>query len=433
MKRIICSLTALCLLSASCYSASTRGAGTNNTDAIYFWFAINQRAEGPVVGDGKTNFSVEEEALSALVFLRRGHVPRATKILRYFADIASRDSDFRGFCRYYNLDGTPASEEIFASNQLWIMLAVNYFTRVTGDRSFLGLSKKLARILGDMEGDEGGIGTGYYGKEPLAYVNVADNLLASSVFLSYNDLVGNKTDFLSARCQRYLLRYYWDAQTKGFRKIAGKSERNLVENLWGALIFSDLPVEWRDLFSQEDLYARALEAVVLIERGEKTAYHRAILNLEKNMVVSKRRADAMGIPALSLGHEIDIAASAWYLFSLEGFNPFAMDMDLLMEVNSNYQSQAFTGDDFETNRLKLFLTYPQDMLQTNECRAVVDLETGSNNVASGNGALSIVFSPDPGAKSPRVVMGQEVLGQSGLQRVLRCVSGQKSYRRSLRM
>ena len=343
------------------------------------------------------------------MFLRRGDVPRATKILRYFADIASRDSDFRGFCRYYNLDGTPASEEIFASNQLWIMLAVNYFTRVTGDRSFLGLSKKLARILGDMEGDEGGIGTGYYGKEPLAYVNVADNLLASSVFLSYNDLVGNKTDFLSARCQRYLLRYYWDAQTKGFRKIAGKSERNLVENLWGALIFSDLPVEWRDLFSQEDLYARVLEAVVLIERGEKTAYHRAILNLEKNMVVSKRRADAMGIPALSLGHEIDIAASAWYLFSLEGFNPFAMDMDLLMEVNSNYQSQAFTGDDFETNRLKLFLTYPQDMLQTNECRAVVDLETGSNNVASGNGALSIVFSPDPGAKSPRVVMARKFL------------------------
>jgi len=231
MKNLICLLIVLCLLCASCLGAS-KGAGTNNTDAIYFWFTINQRTEGPVVGEGKTNFSVEEEALSALVFLRRGHVPRATKILQYFADLASRDSDFRGFARYYNLDGSPASEEIFASNQLWIMLAVNYFTTVTGDRRFLGLSKKLAKILADMEGDEGGIGTGYYGKEPLAYISVADNLLASTVFLSYNNLTGNKTDFLSSRCQRYLLRYYWDPDAKGFRKIAGKDERNLIENLW---------------------------------------------------------------------------------------------------------------------------------------------------------------------------------------------------------
>jgi len=402
-------LIILCLLGASCSGAAQKGAGTNNTDAIYFWFTINQRPQGPVVGEGKTNFSVEEEALSTLVFLRRGHVPRATKILQYFADIASRDTDFRGFCRYYNLDGTPASEEIFAANQLWIMLAINYFTQVTGDRTFLGLSKKLAKIIGDMEGDEGGIGTGYYGKEPLAYVNVADNLLASTVFLSYNNLIGNKDDFLSARCQRYLLRYYWDPAMKGFRKIAGKSERDLTENLWGALIFSDLPVEWRDLFAQEDLCARGLEAVILIQRDEKTAYHRALLNLEKNMIVSKRRPDAMGLPALSLGHEIDIAASAWYLFSLEGFNPFAVDTDLLMETNSNYQSHVFLGDDFETNRLKLFLTYPQDMMQLSECRAVVDLETGSNNVASGDGALSISMSPEPGAKSPKVIMARKFL------------------------
>jgi hypothetical protein len=86
-----------------------------------------------------------------------------------------------------------------------------------------------------------------------------------------------------------------------------------------------------------------------------------------------------------------------------------MDMDQMMDINSNYQSHIFTGDDFETNRLKLFLTYPQDMLVTSDCRAVVDLETGSNNVASGDGALSLTLTPDPGAKAPRVVMARKFL------------------------
>jgi len=81
----------------------------------------------------------------------------------------------------------------------------------------------------------------------------------------------------------------------------------------------------------------------------------------------------------------------------------------MMDINSNYQSHIFTGDDFETNRLKLFLTYPQDMLVTSDCRAVVDLETGSNNVASGDGALSLTLTPDPGAKAPRVVMARKFL------------------------
>lgn len=368
----------------------------SNIDSIYYWFCSQQTDEGLVLAETKDNFTVEEEALSVMVFLRRGHYNRAERILNFFQKLESdsvKFDEFRGFYRYYSTGGDPLSSEILASTQLWLLVAINEYALQTGDKKFLPLAISLSEVVLGLEGLDYGISAGFWGTTPLPYFTSADNLLALSVFprlWSWSDI--SEYRFAAWRTRKFLQIFLWDRKQKNFIRRIYQSELDITDSLWSTLVFGGDYQGWINFPDPSDLYNKILLSLVYSMYEDKKVGKAILSSIEKNLVWSQKHWGAAGLPAIEGSKDIDVFTTAWYVLALEKHNPFSIDPDFWEnKVMIPPSERQFKGDEFENGKLKTLLTYPAELIEEVRCKVIVDWE--EKEVKSGKGALRIFFSP----------------------------------------
>ncbi|MBN1621424.1 MAG: hypothetical protein JW871_02400 [Endomicrobiales bacterium] len=383
-----------------------------DTDAMYYWFYSQQVPEGLVLNEDKDNFTVEEEALSAIVFLNRGHVHRAEKILDFFANLEKKISEtgeFKGFYRYYQIDGQPLSSEILATTQLWLLVAINEYTLTTKNKRYLHLSKAISKIILDLEGIEAGISAGYWGTTPLTYYTCTDNLLAISVFSrlwKWSKI--SEYRYAAWRTYEFINRFLWDAEEKKFRHKIYQPDFDITDSFWSTLILGESYFGWKDFQEPTDLYNKILLALVYFTYGEEEKSRSILGEVEKNIIWSRKNWGSAGLPVVKGGREIDVFTTAWYLLVLDGVNPFEIDPDFWKnKVMLSPEQRQFSGDDFEEGKLQTLLAYPMDLIEERRCRVIVDWDT--ENIKTGQGALRVFFTPATNANAAEAIVTREFL------------------------
>lgn len=391
------------------------GFGTDkfsDIDSMYYWFYSSQNADGLIVSENRDNFTVEEEAISVLVFLKRGHFHRAERILGFFQKIFTKASvpgaEFKGFYRYYQGNGEPLSSEILTSTQLWLMMAINEYSLITGDKKFMPLEKDLAKVIMSMEGLEHGIAAGYLENTPLVYFTSADNLLAVSVLPKLWKLSGSSEyRFATWRTHQFLQKFLWSEENKNFKKRIYKPELDMTDNLWASLIFGEKYNGWMSFAAPSDFYNQILLSIVYSDiYNQKEKSLDILRKIKESIIWSKKYPGTSGLPVMAGGSDIDVIVSAWYLLALKKYNPFFVDPNFWQnKVMLPPSERQFRGDGFETGLLKTLLTYPPDQVVEKECRINIDIE--KEDVKSGAGALHIYFVPAEKAIAPSVVIKRE--------------------------
>jgi hypothetical protein len=384
---------------------------------MYYWFYSQQGPEGLVLAENKDNFTVEEEAMAVMVFLKRGHVHRAERILDYFAAMhreLSGQKQFNGFYKYYQVNGEPLSAEILSSTQMWVLLAINKFTEETGNKKYLPMARSLSKIVLDMEGVEKGIGAGFWGETPLSYYTSSDNLLALSVFPQLWKWTHFKEyRFAAWDTYRFAKKFLWSEKAKNFKRRIYQEDFEVTDSYWTTLILGTDYMGWRTLDRPTDFYNQILLALVYAEYKEIIKSRIILAEVERNMIWSKAHLGASGIPVISDGREIDIFTTAWYLLAAEQVNPFAAEADFWEnKVIVPPSERQFSEEGFEYGRLQLLLTYPAALIKENQCQIRISKET--EDAKSGEAMLRIYFSPVPQAKKVKAVVSRRFLERQDL-------------------
>jgi hypothetical protein len=375
----------------------------SNIDSMYYWFSCQQLESGVVLAENKDNFTVEEEVLSALVFLSRGHIDRAERVLNYFYSLekkASETGEFKGFFRYYQANGEPLSSEILSQTQLWLLVAVNEYSLKTGSNKFQPFAESLAKVVLDLEGPESGISAGTWGNTPLTYFNSFDNMLALSVFPKlWKWTEKSEYRFAAWRTIRFLSKFMWSDEKKAFRRKIFQGDFDLTDSLFACLVLGPTYDGWSGFPEPTDFYNRILLSFVY-KMYDRQGQDKTILDdVAKNLIWSKKTMGSCGLPAVGGGPDIDIFTSALYLVAARGDNPFFVDpLFWKNKVLLPPAERQFHGDDFEDGRIKTLLAYPAELVQAKQCQLIVDWD--SEDVKSGKGALKLYFNPFTQAKGP---------------------------------
>lgn len=124
-----------------------------------------------------------DQSLAAQVFLLSGDFKRASNILEFYRDRAKRKSG--GFANAYNaVSSNPVEDTIHTGPTLWIGIAAAQYTRITGDKDFLGLAREVADWAISLKDPEGGI----RGGPEVTWYSTEHNLDAYALFNILYDL-----------------------------------------------------------------------------------------------------------------------------------------------------------------------------------------------------------------------------------------------------
>jgi hypothetical protein len=436
--------------------------GDESTEKVYNWFRYQQDTNRfllffsnglvPSYEGGEDCFTYDE-ALSVFVFTLFGEQKRAEKILKFYDGVyrkqKARFGKFMGFTDVYKRNGRE-TETRAAGPNAWILMAINFYTYQTDDSQFLDLAKTIADWLIDIEGIEGGITGGFFGNgEPMAWISSEHNFDCFSAFRDLYILTRDeKYGRAAARTKAWLLKGGWNEKEKRFNM--GSFNPNYATDLssWAVLSLgtefastlsfaidkafnkqyykiNNVEIEGFDFgspyikspYPDKDAVwfegtAHMVLAFYLAEQQKEGDYFLA--QLEKAITKSKKYKEAAGLPYASNEgtppygswlmepEPLSVAASAWYLFAKEKFNPFDMTGNLdeagsMLKVFEKDLEFVFYPivDDFEYNKTKLLNAYPQNLMITGSSTAQINL---SKEAKEGYGALEINIKTAPAGK-----------------------------------
>ena len=396
-----------------CHAAEKKGSQAEfDADAVFYWLSCRQNDQGLVVAEGKENFTVEEEASAALAFLARGHYHRAERILNYFYDLylqRNKEGTFRGFYRYYQLNGEPLSSELLVNTQLWLLVAINDYTITTGSKRFAPLADVLVAMVMAHEGPEHGFAAGTWGTSPLAYFTSADNLLACLVFSRYwRWTTKSEYRLVTWNTFAFTQKFLFNEKEKKFRRRIYQDDYELTENLWAALIFGKDQQGWVTFGEPNDLYNLMLIALLYNEYQEEGKYRNIMDAAQREIVWSPLHMGAAGLPVMVGGKDIDIFTTCWFLLAMERKNVFAKDWEFWEnKIMLSPEDRQFKGDDFEKGQLEVLLGYPDELIGRTNCNVLVDWD--SDSPRTGKGALRIFFSPSFGTTNAEAIVVRRFL------------------------
>ncbi|MFH1368721.1 MAG: hypothetical protein ABII64_06320 [Elusimicrobiota bacterium] len=378
-------------------------------DSVYYWFACRQIAEGPVIPEEMDSFSVEDQALAAIVFTVRGHYNRAGRILRYFEKLKkSARGDFAGFYTNYQLNGEPLSSEINPSNQLWLIIAAAHYTEYTGDKRFLKFARELAGAVARLEGPEGGLAAGFIGEGPIDFIRASDNILAcSAMYGLWNVTQSSEYRFTAYRACQYLNVFLTEKASGNFYFSNVRKTNEPSNSLDALLVFEEKRQAWRNLPGELDFKNREKLALVYQLSGEQDKSEAILNDLASSLLFSKRHLGGAVMPSREKGSDYNLGISAWYIFASEGFNPFFQYPASWKDTDHYFQTfKRFSGDDFEGGLMKTLLVYNVKTLEgfTNKPRVdwTRDKETES-------GVLRVFLPEKPGKTSAKIVISRSFL------------------------
>ncbi|MDD5066428.1 MAG: carbohydrate binding domain-containing protein [bacterium] len=420
----------------------------SNTDRLYQWFVRSQGRNGLVPsGEGKEYCFTYDEALSAMVFTLFGDLRRAETVFDFFKNIIQeqeRCGKFSGFADMYEMNGNVGGASRAAGPNAWLLLAVNHYTQVTGNKQYLQMAETLAEWLASLEGIEGGITGGYDEKgKAFGWISTEHNLDCYAGFRDLYLLTGEEKFLrMSKRILSNLENFLWFKQEKRF--FNGAMDANYATDVSSWAVCSlgkeysaclDFAVSkslttqryeknnaevrgfdfgatyWESHYPDKDsvwlegtgqmvlafyIAGRNKEADLYLKEMAKTVTPSEVHKGTKALPYATNPGTPAGSGWIMGPEPLCVSSTAWYLFCLKKFNPFSIQ-DL---TKSNQKIRAVDEiikeqyvpivDDFNQGVIKCLTAYPLALQMKGD--ANIELRCSGETV-SGPGALCIRFMP----------------------------------------
>jgi hypothetical protein len=447
IKKIFAPVLALLLLSSATALADEAA------EKAYKWFERQQDtsrfflffSNGLVPSqEGARDCFTYDEALSAFVFTLHKDHKRAEEILKFYEGVykkhKKRYGRFMGFTDVYKISGRE-TETRAAGPNAWILMAINYYTYKTGDRQFLDFAEDIGDWLLELEGLEGGITGGYFGNGmPMAWISTEHNF---DCYTALRDLYlltkKEKYGLAAARAREWLTTGGWNKKEKRFNM--GDSNPNYATDLssWAVLSLgkeyastlsfavdkslnkqlykaNQVEIEGFDFGSpyikspypdKDAIWFEGTGQMVLAFylAGQDKEGDYFLGQLDKAVTKSRRYEDAYALPYASnegtpaysswmmKPKPLCVAATAWYIFAKERFNPFSMtgNLDEANDSLNKFKKRMdfkFSPviDNFEYGLPQLLNAYPKNSMILTGVTASIGL---SKDAKKGRKALEI--------------------------------------------
>jgi len=365
---------------------------------------------------------IYDQALSAFVFTLHEDYPRAKRIFDFFEDTSRRNYDqlkyFRAFTDAYERTGKE-HETWAAGPNAWILMALNYYTFETGDRSYFDLSRKIADWIVSLQSIEGGIIGGYYGNgKPMTWISSEHNFDCFAALRDYGRLWNDEFylkrakniqfwfehDAWNAKQNRFNMgrnnKFYATDQSSWAVLSLGKKYKNtfefaykhsqckhlykinnvMIEGFDFGAVYDTGPYPDKDAVWLEGT-GHMVAALYVADEEQKADYF--LGELKKADTRSEMHPGAMGLPYatnegtpvfgswLMQDKPLSVAGTSWYLFAKNRFNPFSMDQNLL-PANTQIKTLRYVPDfhfvpiidDFEYTNIKFETAYWDEYIYT---------------------------------------------------------------------
>lgn len=381
-------------------------------DSAYYWFTCCQTPEGPVISEDSDSFSVEDQALAALVFLNRGHYHRAERILSYFEQLKRKGGDgFKGFYTAYQLNGEPLSSEMRSDAQLWLVNAAAWYTSYTGDRSYVKFARELAKNVIDLEGPEGGVAAGYVGADPVARIAASDNLLACSVFSNlWSATQSSEYRFAAYRAWQFLNIFLRDDSTGNYFSSNTSRKVEPADTNLAALVLDAPDDGLRRMAVRDDPAGKAVVSLLNSLAGRKDGAAQVLGEAAAGLRASTAHPGGAAMPFRFGGSGYDIANTAWYLFAAEGFSPLRKYPAEWKDTDHYFQTyKKYTGENFEDGEMKMLLVWSVKDEQGFSNRPRLDWFRDKEKEATGSGVMRIFLPQKPDKAPARLVIGRQFI------------------------
>ncbi|NHF58476.1 hypothetical protein FK220_003950 [Flavobacteriaceae bacterium TP-CH-4] len=326
----------------------------------YNWISNVQHSNGLLESSENTDFvSLYDNALAALVFIQKGELEKAEKILAFFDTRVSGElmADSGGFYQFRNKEGTNGRRKWLGDNA-WLLIAVNNYHEASGNPKYHRLAQELELWIRSLQDEDGGLWGGT--EEDGTPIHKVTEGIATA----FNAVPGY--DDFHKKILEYLEQYRWDPNKKTL--IAWPENPQYLNALdlhaIGQGVFQNFPKE--QLYYADELFITSQMATV--SGKEVTGYcfdvdkdviwlegtaqmalafkqlddipktEKLLTELEKTFIASTTMKDSEGIPYTSnhgstygpnpLWDRADItpalSSTAWYLLAKTGFDPFAI-------------------------------------------------------------------------------------------------------------
>ena len=336
---------------------TTYSINLENELKVYNWIENLQLANGLLESSENSNFvSLYDNALAALVFISYEKYDKAEKIFDFFDQRIDSELTIGngGFSQFRDRNGTPGNHRWLGDNA-WLLIALNNYAEATGSTKYANLSSAIENWIRSLQDSDGGLWGGFNSDDTQIHKITEGNIDAFNAVFGY--------DNFHIALLTFLKNDRWDTVEKLLVAWPGNEQYRFALDLhpWGYCIFEDFP---ESVLFEAERYITTKTATVLgapitgycfdIDKdvvwlegtGEMVvALQKAGLNaeaeiytkeLDKMIIESSLFSNSSGIPYTTnngthygdspLWNGVDtnqaISSSAWYLFSMNNFNPF---------------------------------------------------------------------------------------------------------------
>lgn len=325
-------------------------------DQVYRWFKGKQLDNGLVPSCETCPISLYGNSLSAMVFTLYGDLERSEKIFDFFQARLSLEfeQDSGGFHQFRHWNGNPVRKQQWMGDNAWLLIALNNYKAKTGSAQYDSLRFAIEQWLRKLQRPGGALIAGYNGNQ----INSA--FVTEGIIDAFNAVPGY--DNFHLNILSFLKLNRWDSTHQSLTTGWAPYPRALDLHPWAYCIFEDFPEatlqdalryehericvaskKWvngycfdedRDNiwfegtgqmavafdkandFESRDFYLKELEDALIVGPDSSLGIPYA----------SNSNSTRFGGGALSDGEASMpfVASGAWYLFALNGFDPFAV-------------------------------------------------------------------------------------------------------------
>lgn len=407
--------------------------------------------------EGWDSCFVYDQALSAFVFTYFDDFSRAKRIFDFFHKQSLKQRKTIGYFRAFTdaYERTGKEHETWAAGPNgWLLMALNYYTYKTGDRTYFDLSKKLADWLLHLQSIDGGIIGGYYGNGlPMTWISSEHNFDCFAALRDFGRLWNQDLYLKRAKDIQFWFEHdAWNARQTRFNMGRNNKFYATDQSSWAVLSLgekykntfdfaykysqcqhryevNDVLIDGFDFGSAYDtspypdkdavwLEGTGHMVVALFVAGETKKAEYFLGELKKAETKSEKHKGAKGLPYatnegtpvfgswLMQDRPLSVAGTSWFIFAKNQFNPFCMDQKLSPANNLlaslNYEPDFHfvpIVDDFETTYIKFETSYWDEYKISQKA----EIEKKWINQEDGNDYMQIIFTPET---DTRIAMGK---------------------------
>ncbi|MDB4291879.1 hypothetical protein N9954_00615 [Maribacter sp.] len=344
----------------------------NPDTPINNWIDGQQSASGLLISSENFDFvSLYDNSLAALLFTRKGELPKAELILDFFANRVEFEFETQtgGFYQFRTANGENGSRKWLGDNA-WLLIAINHYHEASNTRKYAAMADKLESWMRSLQDEDGGL-YGGYNEDGSMIPKVTEGIMTA-----YNAIPGY--DDFHKNILRYLKANRWDPD---LQNLNAWPENEAYTNALDILaisqgVFEDFPkqsllvADQLFLTSQivtlsgqqitgycfdEDkdviwLEGTAQMAVALQTNGNIDRSKELLGEIEKTFIQGFATNDSKGIPYVTnhgtnygaglLWDHADLtpalSSTIWYLFGQMNFNPFLLAKEKNIPENDKF-------------------------------------------------------------------------------------------------